>query len=85
MEFNLSFQNSQIDRRINEIVSQDAAPLNRNGAEIAGYRGASVSRPLPPPKPPKRWSNRNKSGYRKALKDSSDGWHTSENSHLPFI
>jgi Fic family protein len=29
--------------------------------------------------------NRNKAGYYKALKDSSDGWRTSENSYFPFI
>jgi Fic family protein len=29
--------------------------------------------------------NRNKAGYYKALKDSSDGWHTGENSYFPFI
>jgi Fic family protein len=29
--------------------------------------------------------NRNKSGYYKALKDSSDGWHMAENSCFPFI
>jgi Fic family protein len=29
--------------------------------------------------------NRNKAGYYKALKDSSDGWHTGGNSYFPFI
>jgi Fic family protein len=29
--------------------------------------------------------NRNKAGYYKALKDSSDGWHMGENSYFPFI
>ncbi|MDR1604838.1 MAG: Fic family protein [Gracilibacteraceae bacterium] len=29
--------------------------------------------------------NRNKTGYYQALKDSSSGWHTGENSYFPFI
>ncbi|MDR0445765.1 MAG: Fic family protein [Oscillospiraceae bacterium] len=29
--------------------------------------------------------NRDKTGYYKALKDSSDGWHTGGNSYFPFI
>jgi Fic family protein len=29
--------------------------------------------------------NRNKAGYYRGLKDSSDGWHTGENSYFPFI